>query len=420
MFQNKYIYSVIFIFLFIISYLFKLDLSGGSAVDLETHWNFIQKLKNIGLFNIFELTLGDKSVDGLDSKLLNFPLHHIIFSQIYLINSNKIFFQNFYFILSFLIPFLFYLCCKERFTKIYKGNLILFCSLIFALPNFQSASIWGNNQNTALIFFLISIYFFIKLENSSKYISSYLFCSFLFLFLASYTKQYFVVFFPIIFIKSFFKFRFTIFPATLLSSIFAFPGLYYLHENPALYNNLIFSATDFRSSIFVVLSILCFYLIPFFLLQLRSKEITFDHIFINRLYLTCILIFFLFAYFFSKSFFYHSEIGGGIFIKLNNLLFNDYKYFIFLSCFLSMILFYYSTKKIDDLILTLILLISFSSGWFIFQKYFEPMYIIVFVLMYKKELIQSLLNRKLDYVYLYFLFYWLCYFLYRYHKIYIT
>ena len=81
MFQNKYIYSVIFIFLFIISYLFKLDLSGGSAVDLETHWNFIQKLKTIGLFNIFELTLGDKSVDGLDSKLLNFPLHHIIFSQ---------------------------------------------------------------------------------------------------------------------------------------------------------------------------------------------------------------------------------------------------------------------------------------------------------------------------------------------------
>ena len=57
MFQNKYIYSVIFIFLFIISYLFKLDLSGGSAADLETHWNFIQKLKTIGLFNIFELTL---------------------------------------------------------------------------------------------------------------------------------------------------------------------------------------------------------------------------------------------------------------------------------------------------------------------------------------------------------------------------
>ena len=130
--------------------------------------------------------------------------------------------------------------------------MILFCSLIFALPNFQSASIWGNNQNTALIFFLISIYFFIKLENSSKFISSYLFCSFLFLFLASYTKQYFVVFFPIIFIKSFFIFRFTIFPATLLSSIFAFPGLYYLYENPALYNNLIFSATDFKSSIFVV------------------------------------------------------------------------------------------------------------------------------------------------------------------------
>ena len=123
----------------------------------------------------------------------------IIFSQIYLINSNKIFFQNFYFILSF--NSFSYLCCKERFTKIYKGNLILFCSLIFALPNFQSASIWGNNQNTALIFFLISIYFFIKLENSSKFISSYLFCSFLFLFLASYTKQYFVVFFPIIFKK---------------------------------------------------------------------------------------------------------------------------------------------------------------------------------------------------------------------------
>ena len=36
MFQNKYIYSVILYF-YLYSYLFKLDLSGGSAADLETH-----------------------------------------------------------------------------------------------------------------------------------------------------------------------------------------------------------------------------------------------------------------------------------------------------------------------------------------------------------------------------------------------
>ena len=43
MFQNKYIYSVIFIFLFIISYLFKLDLSGGSAADLGNSLEFYTK-----------------------------------------------------------------------------------------------------------------------------------------------------------------------------------------------------------------------------------------------------------------------------------------------------------------------------------------------------------------------------------------
>ena len=34
---------------------------------------------DVGLFNILEIETGEKSAIGVDSKLLNFPLHHIIF-----------------------------------------------------------------------------------------------------------------------------------------------------------------------------------------------------------------------------------------------------------------------------------------------------------------------------------------------------
>ena len=101
---NKYFLWVLTTFLIItllISFLLKINLSnlfgvfsyneylldkgietkdGGVVSDLRTHWEYIILLKK-DLSNLLNLTL------GVDTNLINYPLHNLIFSQFGFINS---------------------------------------------------------------------------------------------------------------------------------------------------------------------------------------------------------------------------------------------------------------------------------------------------------------------------------------------
>ena len=396
-----------------LSFYLRLDITQGALPDLSTHWAYIQKINTVGLLNIFDIELGYKDTLGLDSKLLNFPLHHIIISQIPFINKNLNAYLNLIFFISLVLPYLFYRCCAERFQNIDKKKLFFFSSIIYILPNFQAAAIWGNNHNTAIIFFLISIFYLIKLENSKTKNLFYIFLIYFFLFLASYTRQYYVIFFPIFFLKMFIKFKFDIFFISVITCfVLAIPGAIFLYYNLGLFNNLNSSSTNFTSSIIVVLTIISFYLIPFFLNEVLQKKFFNKDMIKNKKFIISFIIIGVSIFFASFNFVYVGGIGGGFFIKLNNLIFDDYYKYIILSVILSLLVAYYSRKNLIDIFITIILLISFSSGAFIFQKYFEPMYLIVFTLLYDKKMITNILNNKINVLYLYFLFYWFIYFVY--------
>ena len=101
---NRYfvwIFTTLFIITLLISFLLKINLSnilgtfsynsdllvydiqtktGGVVSDLITHWKYIIYLKE-DIFNLIILRLGE------DVKLINYPLHHLIFSQLDFINS---------------------------------------------------------------------------------------------------------------------------------------------------------------------------------------------------------------------------------------------------------------------------------------------------------------------------------------------
>ena len=95
------------------------------------------------------------------------------------------------------------------------------------------------------------------------------------------------------------------------------------------------------------------------------------------------------------TFEYNSHIGGGIFYKYS-LIKLDNSIFFFLTSFLGIyFVFFFSKKKLSNLILTILLLITFSSGTFIFQKYFEPMFYIIFLNFFdKNKIIHSVKNRN--------------------------
>ena len=55
--------------------------NGGVVNDLSTHWNYIQVLRE-NFSNLFTIQM------GVDTNLINFPLHNIIISQLYFLTNN--------------------------------------------------------------------------------------------------------------------------------------------------------------------------------------------------------------------------------------------------------------------------------------------------------------------------------------------
>ena len=105
---------------------------------------------------------------------------------------------NFYFLFSLILPILFFICLNNRFPEIDIKKKIFISSLIYFLPNFQASAIWGNSHISSLIFFLLSIFFMINIENDSKKkIKQNIFFVVFFMACAAYIRQYYVIFFSI-------------------------------------------------------------------------------------------------------------------------------------------------------------------------------------------------------------------------------
>ena len=147
--------------------------NGGAVSDLQTHWKYIQILKE-DINNLFTYEL------GVDYKLLNYPLHHLIVSQIPFVNSSLKIYLLAFFIISLFLPILFYRCLIIRYGNISKEKLLVLSSIIYILPGFQYSAVWGNPHVTALFFLLFSIYFFLKLEKSNFEINKHIYWSIFF------------------------------------------------------------------------------------------------------------------------------------------------------------------------------------------------------------------------------------------------
>ena len=147
--------------------------NGGAVSDLKTHWQYIQLLKK-DINNLFLYEL------GVDFKLLNYPLHHLIVSQIPIISSNLKIYLSVFFIISLFLPLLFYKCLIIKYENINKEKLLTLASIIYILPGFQYSAIWGNPHITALFFLLFSIYFILKLKKLNFKNNSYIYCSLFF------------------------------------------------------------------------------------------------------------------------------------------------------------------------------------------------------------------------------------------------
>ena len=156
-------------------------------------------------------------------------------------------------------------------------------------------------------------------------------------------------------------------------------------------------------------SIIGFYLVPFFLSYFCfDKKVLKENkkdIYLSGL-ISSILIIFLLLFGFNY-FDFSPNAGGGFFLKISYMFFKS-PYFFFLTSLLGAFFIFYICCKDRKSILLFLLLIFGFSGYVIFQKYFEPMFLFIFLILIKTKVTENFFKDYKSlliyyiYVFLYF------------------
>ena len=359
---------------------------GGTRADFINTWGYVQALKQ----NIF--------IDSSKwTRLL--PLHYLFISFLGSIIKNEFLLRGTYCLISLLVPYLFYLNLKLKYPKINKNILLSLASIVLILPYYRSSSIWPNPHVTALIFFLLSTYFFIKWEAKKNFkIDFHLILHIIVLAIAVYTRRYYVIFF-LYFIVCFFKnLKFSDFTVIcLLILLLSLPGFWIIYQYPYYLTNSGFSL-KFYNSILINSSIMSFYLIPLLLPALLGNfKIEFKN---KKFYIISFVIIAAVVFFMSLFFSYNPRLGGGYILKLSNLLIDGNILFYLSSVIGFFIMFYISKENLLNLFMIFLIFLIFSNQM-ILQKYFEPMLIFIFFLIFHSKIPEKFLRNSKNIIFLY-------------------
>ena len=111
------------------------------------------------------------------------------------LDLNQIRFVHLHLCISLII--IFYQCLKLLFTNINNNYLFLLSLIIFLSPTFRSLAIWPDSRLPGLIFFVLTIYFFLKFRKTNN--PKYTWYTVHSLVVSSYISPNFSIFFPIFF-----------------------------------------------------------------------------------------------------------------------------------------------------------------------------------------------------------------------------
>ena len=109
-------------------------------------------------------------------------------------------------------------------------------------------------------------------------------------------------------------------------------------------------------------------------------------------------------YFFNFPYFDGGSFGGGFFHKLSNILFknNFLLYFIFIISLITIYLILFKEKKLNNLILLIMLILS-NPQFTIYNKYFDPLIFIIFLTLFEFDIKKHFFEKKYRYFQIYFI-----------------
>ena len=362
-----------------IGFILNEDLStGGTTYDFNLTWPIILDYSNLNF-------IGAKG----HIPTVHMPLHYGLLSVVYGIFDNQYVVRLFYFFFSLLLPIFLYL----NLTKIYKQNkflIIIFSLSLLFIPLLRASAIWANSHLTATIFVLIGNFFYLK--SKEKNIFTYKILNLLFLSFAIYSIQTYLILFLYYLCNYFSAEKLNNFiKLFLFSGLLALPGLFFILLNPRIAAVGTYITKDFFYTISTNFSIIFLFLL-FLIFNKQNLWIVFN----KTKALTKIEIFIIFLIL-SFVFYNHSlfvsdiKLGGGFFYKLSYFLLNNNSIFI-LSFLLGIFISYIIIKHEPKFLYIFIMINLMSLNYVIYQKYFEPLFLVLIIILFKNFLIGNILS----------------------------
>ena len=308
--------------------------------------------------------------------------------------------------ISLSLILIFYSCLKLKFKDTNRIILRILALSIFLSPTFRSLAIWPDSRMPGLIFFILSIYFFLKFLLLAKNQKKFAWYTLISIIISSYISPNFSLFF-IFFIYYFFqKLNLQEFLLLILFSFIAsIPMIYYIFfldinfitaGKTPLGSDSIATSLSFNISnkILIISSIILFHLIPVLYFLLDKKKII---LFFKKKIILILISFSILAYFFNYQL---AFTGGGFFFQLSQILFNNNLIFFIISFFSFFIIMYLSTLHKDNFILIFLLILSNLQNT-IYHKYYEPLILIIIFVLFKNLDHKNFFSNKINLIYLY-------------------
>ena len=400
--DNPYKKTIAFFFFLyitlIISFFLGEDSTGGAFRDYHNH-TFASEAFASDFFKTFY------EYDSYRTR--HSPILIIFLSLFEKIELPDIFIRLIHLHICLILPFLFYKCLTVKFHEIDKKILFFLSSLIFLSPTFRSLSIWPDSRLLGLILFTLSVYYFLKFEESKNY--KFAIYNVIILALSAYISpnfSVFSVFFLLNFVFNYGIFSKKILFIIILNLVLALPAFYYIfildvnfllksaaigvEKNERLFNNLF-------NNVLISFSIILFYLIPF----LFFKIIKTNNIFDIRNILISILIFSICVYNFDYNYSYS---GGGIFFKVSYYLFQNNYLFYLISFFAILVICSLLSKNYFNILLIITIVFN-NPQYTIYHKYFDPFLLIVCltIFSFSLDLKKIFITKNYMFIFIYFL-----------------
>lgn len=377
--------------------------SGGAKRDFFHLYPYMENFSE----NIYEGILLFFESKG---SIIHSPVFYIIVGLTQRFIEEILFLKIIYIIISCFLPIIFYQILREKINN-NKFELVLFyfSLIIFYSPYFRSSSIWLLGDNLSLIFFSLTVLFYLKGINFNK--NYYFFLSIISLITCSYIRYYYCVY-AIFFIYEYYKYldKKNFINLILLSFILSIPALiyfYYLFFNTEFANALnTFGGLNYINTTIQILNIILFYTSIVIILSFKDFLFFLKN---NKIKFISFSFIFLILYLINEVFFYSTQgipnSGGGIFFKFFNIIDLNHKSYLYVTSLISLIFidFIFSDNRKFNYMILIIIIFSLPLN-IIFQKYLDPLIFIILFGLVKSNIVYNLLieKNKLKYFHLYF------------------